>query len=132
MSNNTNTPAFLIILPILVPSILNACNIYHSILPQFITQYFHPLLLIGQYLPTPLTNPPFLTLPSTSLHFPPLPQSRPRATAKVPHRSTIQKRHIYPPSGGDFLIQQMGFSGLVHMAIVIRMLLNGADSPSSP
>ena len=56
MSNNTDTPAFLEI---------------HPILTSTITQYFHPLPFIGQYFSTPLSNP----LPHSSLYIPTLPCS---------------------------------------------------------
>jgi hypothetical protein len=122
MSNNTNTPVFLIILPILVPYILNTRIIYHSLHPSSITQYFHPLPFIGQYFSTPLST----LLPPSSLNIPTLPSPStepPTCKRKSPAPELHPKAPYLPPNGGDFLIQQMGFSALVHMAIVIRMLL---------
>lgn len=100
MSNNTDTPAFLIIHPILTSSI---------------TQYFHPLPFIGQYFSTPLSNPPsslFPLHPYTSLLFHRAAHVRTqKSRTGAPSQSAISN----PPSGDDFLKQKDGiFAPVAH------------------
>lgn len=100
MSNNTDTPAFLEIHPILTSSI---------------TQYFHPLPFIGQYFSTPLSNPPsslFPLHPYTSLLFHRAAHVRTqKSRTGAPSQSAISN----PPSGDDFLKQKDGiFAPVAH------------------